>query len=189
MFLMFHSTASSQDREIDPAEMMAWNDLAAEHEQLAQFTGEWSVIITLAAGGAEQTYEGTSSHRLAAKGRFLLLDYQGVSTNEAPVGLFTLGFDRRHKRFTIQAIDTWGTYFVTAQGGPIADNSRILKLFGTDDDPYMASLGYTKEFAYQVDMSIDDRLSIDVFMIDTRTSERLERKMMSYVFSRKTSSP
>jgi len=94
-----------------------------------------------------------------------------------------LGFDRRHDEYTIQSLDSWGTYFVTARGKR-AEDAKLIKLYGTDDDPHMKSMGLTKEFAFGVDLTATDKFSIKIYMIDNRTAKRREMLMMEYQFTR-----
>ena len=120
---------------------------------------------------------------MVANGGFLICEYSLTSNQDTAEGMFTLGFDRRHTEYTIQSIDSWGTYFVTARGNQ-AESKRI-KLYGKDNDPHIQSLGFTKEFAYVLDFRDTNNFVIEVIMIDTRTDERQEIKMMEYDFSRK----
>ena len=94
-----------------------------------------------------------------------------------------LGMDRRHSEYTIQSMDSWGTYFVTARGKRKAD-SKLIKLYGTDDDPHMKSMGFTKEFAFALDFTASNKFSVKVYMIDNRTPNRREMLMMEYQFTK-----
>jgi len=125
---------------------------------------------------------------MVVDGRFLLCEFKASSRTGTTEGIFTLGFDRRHAEHTIQSIDSWGTYFVTAHGKQQPGSKRI-KLYGTDDDPHMKSLGFTKAFAYVIDLKGADEFVIKVLMIDTRTEERREQKMMVYEFVRQKLAP
>jgi hypothetical protein len=154
-----------------------------EHKELQKYAGEWAATIRMGAGESAKVYSGKSINRMVADGRFLLCEFDTKLQNEAATGILTLGFDRRHGEYTIQSMDSWGTYFVTARGKRKADSDQI-KLYGTDDDPHMTSLGLTKEFAFEFDFAASEGFSINVYMIDTRSEERREMLMMEYQFTK-----
>ncbi len=189
-FILFTTTFSyaQQDkkkpRQFSNAELRELANPGPEHKVLANYVGNWSVAIRFGSGTSALVYNGTSAHQMVADGRFLVCEFKATSNRGAAEGMFTLGFDRRHTEHTIQAIDSWGTYFVTARGKPQAGSKRV-KLYGKDNDPHMKSLGLTKEFAYTIDFKDNHKFVIEVLMIDTRTKERREQKMMEYQFIRK----
>lgn len=154
-----------------------------EHRELAKYAGEWTVEIRLGSAKSAAVYTGTSRHRMVAAGRFLLCEFDAKRDDEPAAGIFMLGIDRRHGEYTIQSMDSWGTYFVTARGKRKAD-SNVIKLYGTDDDPQMKSMGLTKEFAYGLDLTASNKFSIKVYMVDNRTPNRREMLMMVYRFTR-----
>ncbi len=154
-----------------------------EHRELAKYVGNWKVKIRLGSGQSAAVYSGTSRNRMVAAGRFLVCEFNALRDSENAAGVLTLGFDRRHGEFTIQSLDSWGTYFVTARGKRDAV-SKPIKLYGTDDDPHMKSMGLTKEFAFGVDLTASDKFSIKIYMIDNRTAKRREMLMMEYQFTK-----
>jgi len=150
-----------------------------EHEKLARYSGTWDVQIKMGA----QTYSGAATNRMTVGGRFLQVEYQARGTKSATEGIFVAGFDPRHQRHTLIAMDSFGPYFVTSKGKP--DASGKLRLLGSDDDPTMKAMGLTKEFVHVVDFKSADEFSIEVRFIDTRTPERKEMKFMTYSFARR----
>jgi hypothetical protein len=116
-------------------------------------------------------------------GRFLQLEYQAKGPNETE-GMFILGFDPRHQRFTLITMDSFGAYYVASQGKRDEASGKI-RMQGTDDDPMMKSLGYTKEFVHVLDLRSADEFAIEVWFVDTRTPARREMKFMDYTFKRK----
>jgi len=160
----------------------------AEHKKLAQYAGEWEAIVKMGGGNAARVYSGTAKNRMLAGGRFLEIEYQTKGPTESLEGAFLVGFDGRHQRFALVALDSFGTYFVTSQGKR-NDETGKARLLGTDDDPQMKAMGFTKEFAHVLNFSGDDEFTIEVLLIDTRTAERREIKFMEYQFKRKRAQP
>lgn len=152
-----------------------------EHEKLARYSGTWNVRVTM----GPLTYHGAATNRMTVGGRFLQVEYQAEGEKGATEGIFIAGFDPRHQRHTLIAMDSFGPYFVTSQGKP--DASGKLRLLGSDDDPTMKAMGFTKEFVHVVDFKSADEFTIEVRFIDTRTPERKEMKFMTYSFTRRTS--
>jgi hypothetical protein len=152
-----------------------------EHEQLARYPGKWRLTVTTGSGAAAKATHYRADARMIAGGRFLQIEYSGAE--RAADGIFCIGFDRRHQRFALVAIDSYGTYFVTSQGKR-DEATRTLKLYGKDDDPVMKSLGHTKEFIHILDFRNDDEFVIEVWFVDTRTPQRREIKFMAYKFNR-----
>ena len=154
------------------------------HALLKSFSGKWTVEVKAGRSGRQAVSNGNGNSYMLVDGRFLWIGYGARGQAGGFKGSFIIGFDRRHERFDLIAMDTSGTYFITSHGKPDGDSKRI-KLYGKDDDPYMKSLGYEKEFAHVVDLSDTNRLVIEVLYVDTRTKERKEQKAMEFVFTRK----
>ncbi len=154
----------------------------SEHDLLSQFSGEWELTLRTGRNAAGEA-KGSAISSMILGNRFLDLRYQAKGPSGAFEGTFTLGFDRRHEHYTLVAMDTSGTYFVTSKGRKNKTTGK-LKLYGTDDDPFMKSMGYTKEFAHQIDLSENDRFSIQVLYVDTRTPEKNEKVGMIFEFTR-----
>lgn len=155
-----------------------------EHEALARYAGTWDLTVTLGSGARALRFTGTATNRMIVGGRFLQMDYSARGPAEATEGQFSLGFDARHHRFALVAMDSFGTYFVTSQG-PRDPATGRLRLRGTDDDPVMKALGHAKEFVQVVDFKSQDELVVEVWFVDTRTAERREFKYMDYTFRRR----
>jgi hypothetical protein len=155
-----------------------------EHEKLARYAGGWTVEMKMGSGRAAMTYTGTAENRMVVGGRFLQMEYRVRGTAGEAEGIFSLGFDNRHQRHALIAMDSFGNYFVTSQG-KADEKTGQLRLLGTDDDPMMKSMGYTKEFVHVVDWRGADEYAVEVWFVDTRTAARREFKAMEYVFKRK----
>lgn len=151
-----------------------------EHELLAQFAGKWKLTIKAGAGAQSS---GRATSYMTMENRFLWIGYSTDNQQRPFKGSFQIGFDRRHEMFTVIAMDTSGTYFVTSRG-KLDPKTRRARLLGKDDDPFMKSMGYTKEFAHILDFSRPDRFVITVMFIDTRTPKRTESKGMELIFER-----
>ena len=165
------------------AELQELANPGAEHRDLAKFEGKWSVEIKLGAGKSASVYRGLSKNRMVVGGRFLACEFGAAKEKESVDGVLTIGFDRRHDEYTIQSIDSWGTYFVTARGKRDGDFKEI-KLYGVDDDPNMTAMGFTKAFAFGLVLTSSDEFTVNIYMIDTRTPARREMLMMEYTFTR-----
>jgi hypothetical protein len=155
-----------------------------EHEQLAKCVGSWDLTISMGAGPAAMTYKGTAENRMTVGGRFLLLEYQAKGKADSTEGIITLGYDTRHKQHTLIAMDSFGTYWVTSKGVRDEKTGKI-RMLGTDDDPMMKKMGYTKEFVHVLDLRSADEFAVEVWFVDTRTEARKEFKYMDYTFTRK----
>lgn len=112
-----------------------------EHELLAGMAGSWDVTgrIWPTPGAATTETTGTAEARMILGGRFLELRTTGGEGSLAADSLAILGFDRRHGHYTLVACDTWGTYYVTAEGH-WDEEEEALVLSGTDFDPTMEHL-------------------------------------------------
>jgi hypothetical protein len=109
---------------------------------------------------------------------------QAKSQADTTEGVFIIGFDPRHDRFALIAMDNFGDYFVTSQGKRDERTGKI-RMLGTDDDPMMKALGHSKEFVHVLDVRNEDEFAIEVWFVDTRTPARREFKFMDYSFKRK----
>ena len=164
-----------------PAELREQSKPGPEHELLAKFSGRWKLSITGA--GRRGISEGSARSYMTLENRFLWLGYEARGTAGRFKGAFTIGFDRRHEEFTLIAMDTDGTYFVTSRGKQKPETETI-KLVGKDDDPHMKAMGFEKEFAHVLELSADDAFSIKVLYIDNRTDERKEVEALEFKFER-----
>jgi hypothetical protein len=135
-------------------------------------------------GDRATVYDGSAEGRMTVGGRFLQLEYAAKGTVDSTEGIFTLGYDNRHQHFTLIALDSFGTYFVTSQGKRDEKTGRI-RMLGKDDDPMMKAMGLTKEFLHVLDLKNPDEFVIEVWFVDTRTPAHREFKFMDYTFTRK----
>ncbi|WP_449069707.1 DUF1579 family protein [Prosthecobacter sp.] len=156
----------------------------AEHEELARHAGTWDVEVSMGGGAAAVKYQGTSENRMTVGGRFLQMEYQARGKAGSTEGMFTLGFDPRHQRHTLIAMDSFGAYFVTSEGLRDAKDGKI-RMRGTDDDPVMKAMGHTKEFVHVLHLRSADEFAVEVWFVDTRTAARKEFKYMDYTFKRR----
>lgn len=154
-----------------------------EHEELEKYAGKWQVKVTMGNGEQAPASTGNGTSYMTLERRFLWIGYNVNGKAGRIKGNFTIGFDRRNERYSLIAMDTFGTYFVTSHGKKDEKTGK-LKLYGKDDDPYMKSLGYDKEFVHVIDLQSDDEFTIEVHFIDTRTPERKEIKAMAFHFTR-----
>ena len=156
-----------------------------EHQHLKKFSGKWDIELSMGPQGNTTPLKGTGNAYMTLEDRFLWIGYQAKFQTRAFKGSFTIGFDRRHQHYVLIAMDTSGTYFVSSKGKADPETG-LIKLYGKDDDPYMKSMGYEKEFAHALDLSNTDQFSIRVLYVDTRTPERRESTGMLFRFTRKS---
>ncbi|MDZ4781837.1 MAG: DUF1579 family protein [Planctomycetia bacterium] len=142
------------------------------------------MTVSMGSGASAIKYQGTAESRMTVGGRFLQVEYQAQGKADATEGMFTAGFDSRHQRHTLIAMDSFGTYFVTSQGQRDAKSGKI-RMSGTDDDPVMKALGHTKEFVHVLDLRGPEEFVMEVWFVDTRTAARKDFKYMDYTFKRK----
>lgn len=156
-----------------------------EHARLTALVGEWEVIKTFAAAPSREVL-GTGEVRSILGERYIELDYT-LGGGEAEGGetcRSLVGFDRRHDHYTIVAMDTQGTYFVTARG---VASDGVVALEGQDDEPQMAAMGLEKKFVFELDLSDDsaDRFSIAILFVDTRRADEPRLPFARYEFLRR----
>ena len=173
-----------QAKPLSAEEQLKLTKPGVEHELLARYAGTWEVEVTMGSGAAALTYRGTGENRMTVGGRFLQMEYQAKGKADSTEGMFTVGFNSRHQRHTLIAMDSFGTYFVMSQGQRDATSGKI-RMLGADDDPMMKAMGYTKEFVHVLDLRGADEYAVEVWFVDTRTPARQEFKYMDYTFRRK----
>ncbi len=178
-------TPSAIEEATDRAALMELTRPGPEHARLKAFSGKWKVKLSIGSSNNTPPLQGVANAYMTMEDRFLWIGYQAKYQTRAFKGSFTIGFDRRHQHYVLIAMDTSGTYFVTSKGEADPD-SGLIKLYGQDDDPYMESLGYTKEFAHVLDLTNPDHFSILVIFVDTRTPERRESTGMTFEFTRRS---
>jgi hypothetical protein len=145
------------------AQLMEQARPGPEHAELARLAGEWDLrILGWPAPGAEPfEVPGRAVNRSILGDRFLESRWTSTVGGETTEAISIHGFDRRHGEYTIIGLDTFGTYWVTAQG-PRADDGRIV-MRGTDD---MVTLNHTQ--VYDMILTIDgpDRYTVEIVFHD-----------------------
>ncbi len=143
MVFVVGSTTSAQREMPSPdslAKLMARYQEAAqpgpEHELLKGLEGKWTQDLTMwpEPGGQYMTSTCMGEATMILGGRFLQIDTKGVIFGMDGQSMQLLGFDRRHKKYTIVGFDTQGTYYVTA-AGDYDPKTSTLTLSGEDIDP------------------------------------------------------
>ena len=172
-----------QQKRPDMAKLRELANPGPEHDKLEKYAGKWQLKVIIGDGDSAAETNGRANSYMTLERRFLWLGYNVDRKSGRTKGSFTIGFDRRNDRYSLVAMDTYGTYFVTSHGKKEEKSGRI-RLHGTDDDPYMKSMGYDKEFLHVIDFTKPDEFTIEVYFIDTRTSERKENKAMTFQFTR-----
>jgi hypothetical protein len=113
---------------------------APEHRTLAALEGKWSMDVVYRMGdGPMMKARGVAANRMILGGRFL--ESHTTSNNPAGPGfgdpdvesLTLYGFDRRTNQYTILALDTMGTYWVSAAGSMTAGTAIVMSGETLDD--------------------------------------------------------
>ena len=144
------NTALSQEKRSDAEKATlaaAYYELAKpgpEHKQLESLVGAWDqeVKYWMQPGKPPMTFKGTCQNRMILGGRFLLSESKSGEGPMAVENMIIVGFDRRNKKYTTVALDTMGTYWVTA-AGPYDDSKKAIVMYGEDVDP---ALGHTQKY-------------------------------------------
>ncbi|MEM9066509.1 MAG: DUF1579 family protein [Planctomycetota bacterium] len=178
------TTGNQEERAGDdpsPA-MLAQMELAKpgpEHKRLAALAGEWSVGM-IPAGASEAVRTGSAVIKSIMDERFIDISITLGEEAAASSLRYTVGFDRRHDEYTVTLVDSSGTYPVYSRGKDEGDRIRTR---GTDDDPYMTSLGLEKEFIFDLILG-DEQADIVLHFVDTRVEERPALEMYRYRLNR-----
>ncbi len=114
------------------------------HQNLAKLEGKWAQVVKLwpEPGAEAMVFEGTATNVMILGGRFLKSEAVSGAGEMRTESLSILGYDNRYGEYTIVGFDTWGTYFVTAQG-PMLEDGRTVVMSGSDTDPVM---GFDQEY-------------------------------------------
>ena len=59
-------------------------------------------------------------------------------------------------------------------------------MFGVDDDPMMARMGFEKKFVFGLDFEDENTFSVTLFFVDTRTAEERLMPYTTFTFMRKS---
>ncbi len=148
------------------------SDLAGpgpEHAGLIALTGDWRLY-------AQGQPNGVATARSRLGGRFVEFE---LLADAGPIrqAVYTFGYDRRHDRYNVSAMDNTGTYWVVGQGHNVGGR---IAMYGKDDDPNMEAMGLKKEFAIVLEVKSENEVSIEVIFIDTRTPERNEIQFLAF---------
>ncbi len=175
--------AQEPPSEADMAAYLALAQPGPEHDLLKQFEGEWDqdVKMWMQPGQPPMEAKSHTSAKMVLGGRFLQTSGE---VGEPPMQFSTfgmMGFDRRHKEFTMVAFDTMGTYYVTASGAyDVA--SKTISLYGEDEDPIM---GFTQKYYIHFKWHGPDQYSTEVIFVDFPGAEEKEFKMVEVLSTRK----
>ena len=187
--LLFIAPANAQEQpdSAKQAEMMAYyielGQPAEEHQMLAKLTGTWKQeIIYWSEPGAEpMTASAVTVNEMILGGRFLQCVAEGEAMGQKAESLLLLGFDRRNKLYTQIALDTWGTYYVTA-AGEYNEDTKTITTSGEEDVKLM---GFTQVYDMTVKFVSDDEYITElIFKDEFMTKGKGPYKMMEIVHRR-----
>ena len=150
-----------------------------EHDELKSLVGDWLVTMMI---GEREMGDGTAIVSTVIGDRFLIVDGKVSSEGIDSAFRFTIGFDRRNAEYEITLLDSAGTYSVIARGKP---DGKLIRMFGTDNDPYMKKMGIDKKFAFDLKMESADEFSITTIYVDNRTENEKLIPAFRYSFARK----
>ena len=134
-----------------------------EHQRLAGLVGDWVQEITFwpSPGAEPVVVEAAASARMILGGRFLEVhaNSEGPFATES---VTILGFDRRAQEYTVVGLDTWGTYWISAQGGSDGRDDRVV-MHGEDEDRL---LGHTQVYDITLEWLDPDTYATEVIFLD-----------------------
>jgi len=155
-----------------------------EHERLSKLTGEWEqeISIWMEPGSDSVLVHGAAVNEMILGGRFLRfrseLEFMGTKGES----LLLIGYDRRYRQYTILALDTWGTYYVSGVG-QYDESSNSITVVGEDYDPILEHTQvYEMTFAFEDDDSFRYTL---VYTDDAHTKGEDPFKMVDITHRRK----
>jgi hypothetical protein len=118
---------------------------APQHKLLDPLAGNWKYKVSFNFGGQTGEGTGTTTGRWIMGNRFMQFDAAGgVNTSGGAVNvesMSVLGYDKRTGKFTVWAIDTMGTYSVSATGDFDAA-SKTFTLHGENEEPGMGKIPF-----------------------------------------------
>ncbi len=184
--LLVRPGGSEEVPPINPETMAKVMELAEpgpEHGRLAALQGSWlaSVKIWMEPGAEPILAEGQAENTMILDGRFL---ESNGSSGEGPMAgesLWIFGFDRRFEKYTVVGFDTWGTYYIGAEGAYNKEDNTIV-MYGEDVDPI---IGHTQKYDIIVKF-VDDETFIwsIVFKDKMHTRGADEFKMVEVTYTR-----
>lgn len=170
--------------KVRQAEMMRLSQPGPEHELLAKYEGTFDMEINyyMAPGQDPMAMSGVATNRMILDDRFLEMASEGDMGGFTMKALSILGFDRRHKVFTVTGFDNTGTYSVSAQG-EYDEETRTITLSGADEDPVF---GFVQEYDFVMELIDDDTFTWAVtFFNPEMTQGEDEFTMVEIRYTRK----
>lgn len=154
-----------------------------EHKLLGKMAGTWEVEISYwtEPGANPMVTTATSVNEMILGGRFLKMHSEGEVMGLKSEGLNIMGFDRRHEVYTIVGYDTWGTYYITAEG-TYDDDSGTISMYGEDDDPVM---GFTQKYDMNIKFVSDDEIITEIIFKDKINAKGQDEFKMLETVSRR----
>jgi hypothetical protein len=154
-----------------------------EHKHLESRVGSWNQEIKywMERDKPPMTINGTCENRMIMGGRFLSSECKSSVGGMTVESQAVIGFDRRHKRYTIVAVDSTATYYVAA-AGPYDETRKAVVMSGEDYDPV---LGGKQVYDFVMrDVSPDRYVSEVVFKDEAHTQGKGDFKMVEITFTR-----
>ena len=115
-----------------------------QHHRLAKREGHWKVSGTFNIPGAPpMTFTGTGDAKMILGGRFLQINGSAQAANPGmnSESLTVIGFDKRTNKYTMWAIDTYGTYSISATGDH-DDATNTTTFLGENEEPGMGKIPF-----------------------------------------------
>ena len=105
-------------------------------------------------------------------------DYMGTTVESFGM----MGYDRRHEVYTAVGFDTFGTYYVTAEGNYDAEKKQIV-MSGEDPDPF---LKHTKKYDFVLRFVDDDTYVLEIVFKDKAHTKNktASHKMVEVTYTR-----
>ncbi len=149
---------ASSPRAADSARIAAqmrvarWYLPGDEHRFLARLAGSWTATVTFPgqSPAESRSLTGTMHAEPTLGDRFLVIETTTTAGSTKMDALTILGFDGRHDRFTYVGFDTFGTYYVTADGELNPAKSQLV-LEGTDTDSRSRAKHFEVVFNFKSD--------------------------------------
>ena len=134
---------SEADKSKRAAESYALAAPGPEHQRLQSLVGKWTEDIKVwpEPGKGPMSLKGTCENRMILGGRFLVTETRGDMGGMNVESTHITGFDRRRKQYTTVALDTFGTYYITA-AGPFDESKQAVVMYGEDVDPLLGTQKY-----------------------------------------------
>jgi hypothetical protein len=145
------------------ARAQAMTQPGPEHAVLSRLTGTWDqqVRVWPEPGAEPMSSTGVGTAEMILDGRFLEIHSVVEMFGMRGESVSILGFDRRHDKYTILGLDTFGTYWVTA-AGPASDGKSIV-MRGEDID---GVIGHKQEYEFRVRIDDADTWTMEIVFLD-----------------------